>query len=140
MYSMKYIKLIFPAIYIFLFACDRPECNNTNPVFDNNTPNSEIYKSELAKQIRSRNSKDIFYWIDQDTMENGKDYLLVHTQSGHLCAQMHMQVNDWGRLAHVKEVHSMSYIGAGLEDLQYDIVQDSTGTHFIYKSVEDIID
>jgi hypothetical protein len=117
-----------------------PDCKNTNPVFDNNAPNSETYKAELAKQIRSRNSKDIFYWIDTNTTENGKDYLLVFAQSGDLCAKMHMQVNEWGRLENVKIVNSKSYSGAGLEDLQYDIVQDSTGTNFIYKSVTDIID
>jgi hypothetical protein len=117
-----------------------PDCHNSNPVFDNNTPDSKMYRNELARELSGRNKKDIGYWIDHDTRVGGKDYLLVFVQSDSLCAKMQMEVHNWGTLSHVKEVSSKSYSGAGLKNLQYDIVQDTAGARFVYKDVERIID
>ena len=41
--------LILSTLLIFLASCDRPDCENTNSIFDSNGAETNAYKKELVK-------------------------------------------------------------------------------------------
>jgi len=46
---------------LFLVSCDRPQCNNNNPVFNDHLPTSNKYKVELADQINEIGPENLSY-------------------------------------------------------------------------------
>ena len=50
---MKFkILSILLLVLVLIASCDRPDCTNENPIFDNYNPNSKIYKDELVHQLK----------------------------------------------------------------------------------------
>jgi hypothetical protein len=128
--------LLFSAHY----SCNSPQCRNTNPVFENNPPESETYKLELIKQMVRVPSDKFIYWLDGYYEENGKEYLVVNIQGGPLCAKGIMRVDAWGKASGIKKTKGVGYRGAQLAGLTFTIQSDSLGTEFIYHDIDRIID
>jgi hypothetical protein len=132
-----FIFLLF-AFFVCL-SCQRPECVNTNEVLAQNYYDTEAYKKELSQLIRNSPSQ-VDYWLDMYVKKGSNEFLDVHVQSDAICAEAHILVTDWTKLQAIKETGGLGYHGARLEGLQFDIVQDSLHTQFIYKDIESIID
>jgi hypothetical protein len=137
--TSKLSTLILVIIYIALNSCDRPQCQNINPIFEKFSPDRKEYKSELAKQIQNVGAKNLSYWHDKHLRKNGGEYILVYIQGQGLCAKGEIQVTDWGKISGMRR-ESSGYSGAKLEGLKFEIIQDSTGTNFLYKDIDRIID
>jgi hypothetical protein len=46
---LKLSRVLSPAfLLLMVIACDRPDCTNTNPIFDQYLPESEEYKTGLT--------------------------------------------------------------------------------------------
>jgi len=134
----KYFLVV--VLIALMMACDRPECENKNPVLSQNYFDSEPYKRELAKQIQNIDPSKIEYWFDMYVKRGYDEYIDVHVQGADLCAEAHIKVTDWTKLKGIRESGGLSYHGAKLNGLKFDIEQDSLHTEFIYKDIDSVID
>jgi len=125
----------------FLFVnCDRPECTNTNPIFNKYTPESEEYKTELVKQLDRIDPSKLTYWFQKYSTNSGNEQLYFNIQGNGLCAIIVLDVEDWSKLKELKEKKGVSFQGAEFKNLTFDIIQDSSQTKFIYRNFDRIID
>lgn len=127
-------------LLVLFFACDRPDCKNTNPVFDTNAPDTQEYKLELARQLESIDRNRLTYWFFRYVESAGEEQLYFHIQGDGLCAQMVLSVEQWEKLKVLREKKGVSFRGAEFTNLQFDIRQDSLKTEFILKDFNRIID
>ena len=122
-------------ICISFSSCDRPQCKNTNPVFDHFSPATKEYKDELAKQIKILGLHNLRYWFDKSPKENEKELYELYIQVESLCAKIIVE-NKSNR----KHLGNGGYRGAQLKGVKIHITQDSTGTNFILENIDSIID
>ncbi len=134
------IRLPILALCLTIYACDRPECQNRNPVFDQNAPESEVYKAELAKQLSKVRQENLYHWIAGYKETSSDTIMTVHVQNKELCAIMEMKLTDDEAVRQFKKVKGEGYIGARLVDLKYDMVQQDGKTVFIYRGMKRIFD
>lgn len=124
-----------------LLACDRPQCVNSNPVFENNAPTAKIYKDELLQQINTEGKSNLTYWLKGYEERNGKTYLQFNVQARNLCAVADVLVKHWDEKTRgIKRTKGVSYSGAEIKGLEFTVEQDSAHTELIYKSLDAIID
>ncbi len=132
---------IFLTVLVAVFiACDRPECKNTNPIFDNYSPESNEYKTELAKQLDRIDNSKLTYWFNEYVETNGQEILFFNIQGDGLCAIIVLNVEQWGKLEELRQKKGETYRGAEFVRLKFDIQQDSTTVRFIYRDFVNIID
>ena len=138
---LKLSQILFPVIAVCLtVACDRPDCINTNPVFDQYSPESEEYKNELINQLKLNDGEELRYWLKKYDAEHGQEYLYFYVQGGNLCAVMQMKVDNWKGMEDLREKKGVSYRGAEFKGLTYQVSRDESGTKFTYQSYQRIID
>lgn len=125
---------------LFIASCDRPDCENTNPVFDDNSPDSRVYKNELVSQLKSLDEGKLTFWLKSYEEINGSEYLYFYVQGDGLCAVMEMTMENWDGLELVREKKGVSYRGAEFRGLKYEVKLSDEETQFIYRSHDRIID
>lgn len=125
----------------FIFSCDRPVCENTNTIFDKYSPDAKEYKDELVKQLATVDKSKLTYWLDTYQEKNDAKLINVHIQGDGLCAKIVLTIigSDKGIDGIIKN-KGMGYRGAELEDLKFDIKQDSTSTEFVFQEISGIVD
>ena len=131
------------AIFVFLiftWSCNRPECNNTNPVFDQFSPESKEYKEELVNQLGKIDNSKLRYWFDEYQDIDKQEYIRVFIQGDGLCAKAVLAVKQWDDIRSIRQTKGKGYRGAELKKLRFTIVQDSVKTDLIYSGVDAIID
>lgn len=121
-------------------SCDRPKCENKNPIFNNTEPSSKVYKDELVNVLNGIDQSKLTYWLQKYDEQNGIETLYFNIQGDGLCAILHLSVNDWKKLENVRERKGVGRRGAEFTNLKFDIVQDSLSTNFVYKTYDRIID
>jgi len=122
-------------------SCVNSDCNNTNPIFDANVPQSQEYITELAQRLERADKSKTSYWFNSYEVANGQDYINVDVSADSLCAVAHIKVVEWDdNLADIKKSEGKGYSGTQLKNLQIEVAKDSAGTAFIYKSVDEISD
>ncbi len=132
----KFVNLfLLLLIFVSLNSCDRPQCKNTNPIFDQYNPATKEYKAELAKQIKIAGLQNLRYWFDKSLKENEKELYELYLQGESLCAKIIVE-NKSNR----KHLGNGGYSGAELKGVKINIAQDSTGTNFILENIDKIID
>ena len=136
------IKSILALLILCLshVSCDRPKCKNQNPIFDSYSIDSKEYKNELAKEITRIETPNLRYWLNSYLEENGKEYIVVYIQNDELCAKGILEVKEWTKIEGIKKRKGVSYRGAELLGLEFEIYQTDSTTNFIYKNLERIID
>lgn len=126
------------ALLILLTSCNQTGCQNTNPVFEQHTPDSKEYRLELAKQLTTNKDANTTYTFNGYIENSDKTYLIVGIAGDSICAEGYMQVTDWtGTIEEIKRTKGMGYNGAELNGLEYAINNDGT---LVYKSLESITD
>lgn len=136
----KIMRFIYFIIAISLVGCDRAECTNTNPIFDKYTPESSEYREELVKQVERHGKDNIDYWIDGYVAAGNKEYMRVYMQNDKLCAKALLEITGNENLENFRRVKGVSYNGAGLKGLHYQIEKDSNGYYFLFQDVDWIAD
>ncbi len=134
------IKSILLILLLGFISCDRPECNNENPLFENNKPESQVYKDELVKELKNTDQTKLTYWLQKYEERNGNEFLYFHIQGDGLCAIIILTMNEWEKLENVRTKKGISYRGAEFTNLKFEIRKDSLSTEFIYKTFDKIID
>ena len=133
--------LMMSSIIFMLLSCDRPKCNNSNVVFDENEPQSEIYKKELAKQINILGSENLRYWLKSYEKEDFVEYMLIYVQNDSLCAIMQLNVHKWDKkIKHIQERKGVGRRGAELDGLKFTTINRNDSVSFVYKYLTRIID
>tara|TARA_B110000858_G_C17735305_1_gene442219 strand:+ start:807 stop:1226 length:420 start_codon:yes stop_codon:yes gene_type:complete len=133
--------IILLIILILLGSCNCPDCKNDNPIFDNFSPSSKVYKDELVKRLKAKDNKELCYWLKEYEEVNGQGYLKFDDRSDDLCAILVITVLSWdNKLKYVGATKGRSYVGAEFKNLKFNILQDSLNTFFIFKGFDYIID
>ena len=113
----------------------------SNSVFMNSSSSSKEYKSELANLIRS-NPGQLTYYFERylkDTRD-GKEYMVVRCTGKSVDATALVLVERWNKIEGIQASKGEGYTGAELRGLQLDLEEGASGTIFIYKDVEKVID
>jgi hypothetical protein len=131
-------KILFIPI-ILAFACDRPECTNTNPIFDQNEPASNAYKKELVHQIEAIGKSEISYYIAGFEERNNSNYLVLNVQGGDLCAIGYFEIRDPLKLEVLIKTKAVGYRGAEIKGFEFTI-ENEENIELVYSSLDRIID
>ena len=140
---MKTLTKSFLALCLlltFFYSCSRPDCKNSNPIFDKYSPENKEYKDELVKQLNQLDKSSLTYWFEKYEEKEEKEYLHFSVQGENLCARIILTVNQWENLENLRKVRGESYKGAKFKNLEYTIHQDTLLTEFTYVSHKRIID
>lgn len=135
------VKLYIVCTLALLAISCTTECKNTNPIFDKNLPASKTYQEELIRQLSSNGNEDPDFHLENYVEREGETFLYVTVKGANLCATAVVKVMHWD--AELEEIHrtkGKGYQGAGLKNLKFDIVRDSTTTLLVYKDVDYIVD
>ena len=138
----NFIKpLIVLSLLTFIVSCDRPECNNTNPVFDNYAPEAKEYKKELAKQLKSIDQSKLSYWFDKYAEEGNTQFLYVDIHGDNLCATGILTVkNVQNKIDGIIKKKGLGYSGAQLKDVRFEIIQDSIKSELVFLDLGAVVD
>lgn len=135
--TIQTILLVFVLGFI---SCDRPNCTNTNQVFESNNPESKHYKDELVKQLKNIDQTKLRYWLQKYEERNGKEFLHFNIQNDGLCAIIVLRMSTWEKLENLRKEKGVSYRGAEFVNLKFETQTNNSSTQFIYKSFDRIID
>ena len=128
------------SVIILSISCGRPECKNTNSVFDIFTPDAKEYKTELLNQIEAADIGQLRYWFIRYFKKNEKDYIEINIQGGNICAKAEVRVDEWGNMTAIKKKKGLGYSGTELKGFEMMMVQDSNITNLIFVDVDKISD
>lgn len=127
-----------------LSACARPECHNTNPVFDQHSPYSKAYQDELLAQLQRLDPDEVRYWIDTYEGLDGQKLVHFYVQGGDLCAKAIMTIPpDPNKRWPEKKgnwKNGLGSRGAEVLGLKYDVLQTSEKTELVFRGWERMID
>ena len=140
---MTKTSVFFLTIFGLLFAvsCGRPVCKNGNPIFGKYSPDTKEYKDELVRQLAIVDQSKLSYWMDTYQEVNNSQRIRAHIQGNRLCAQIILNINDSKKgIEGIIKTKGKGYQGAKLEDLKFEIKQDSTSTKFIFQEISGILD
>jgi len=131
---MKWLFLLL----LLLAACSRPECTNTDAVFDKYPAESIEYRTELLTQMQKADLNKLSYWIDDVMLINNKRYLQVHIQADNLCAMALLEMGNWKK--ELTPGNMQGYAGAELKGLKYKVLNDTGGPWLKLVNVDHIVD
>ena len=80
------------------------------------------------------------YWFSDHVLLDGNDYILVNIEHEKLCATGMIQVIGRDKLEGVFRTQGSSYKGAELQGLSFDMIRDSSGVEFVYRTLDRIAD
>jgi hypothetical protein len=127
-------------LVLALCACDRPQCRNTVPAFDQYACDSQPYRAELARLLKQTAPGDLSYWLEAYHMEQGREWLEIQVQGPGICACAQVEIADWTSLEGVRKTRGVSYRGAELIGLKLDAVETGEQTRFICQHIERVLD
>ncbi len=137
---MQIYSIVSLIVFLFLaIACGKPECKNRNSVFNDYSFASKEYKEELIKQVQLIGIENLSYFIDSYVEKDSRTYLTVNFIGNGLCAKGVLLVKDWNKLKDIQRTRGMSYRGAKLVGLQFDIPNDSSN-ELVYRDVDYVRD
>lgn len=140
---IKFSTLILTifGLLIIVTGCERPECKNSNPIFNRYTLDTKEYKDELVKQFANIDKSKLTYWVDTFIERDNAPYIQVHVQGDGLCAKFVLVVNDSKKgIEKLLKNKGRGYSGAELKDLKFSIRQNVTSTEFVFQEISGIKD
>lgn len=130
-------KFLAIAAIALAVSCAKHECLNTNPVFDNNSPESVAYKQELINQLK-KGGKFSFI-LTRYAEKGGVPQLYVDVHGSSLCAKATITVTKPDNALYpIIRNKGIGYHGAELEDLTFSL--ESSKNVFVYEGLHSIID
>jgi len=134
--SLSFISLFFG----FLIYFEGPACRNENTIFAKNAPGSEVYNKELIRLFTMVGTDNLYFRFNKYVSENGQDYVILNAIGRDFCAEFPLNITHAKRVENVVRVKGISYEGSNWRGLKFDLVAGKSGTEFIFKDVERIVD
>jgi hypothetical protein len=129
--------LYFGYLAFLTFRYPPANCDNTNPVFENNSYDSRAYKAELIRLLKETKEGKTKFWFSNYVDAN---HIAVTIQNDKICAKGYLTVDKWeGFMKHLKEVKGKSY-GGRLIGLKYNLIDDENKPEIVLLSVRNIAD
>ncbi len=132
--------VFFATVLGFFTSYESPVCNNTNPIFANNPPESEIYKRELLRQFGRNGTNHLYYLYKSYFSKNGQDYLMVRAVGKDFCADFPVNFTHSKRWKYLTKTVGNDHVGCELQELDFDVVAGPSGTEFVFKYLNRIAD
>ncbi len=138
--SLTSLLTIF-GLLVLTAGCDRPVCENTNPIFEQFSPDEKEYKNELVKQLSNFNKSEVSYWMDSYQENNGTQSILVKVQGDGLCAKILFVIDDSDKgIEEILKNKGKGYHGAELENVRFDVKKEGESYEFMFKGISGIVD
>ena len=119
-----------------------PNCHNTNKIFNEYSPNTFEYKTELTRLLKKTKTHETDYWFNGYLDES---HISIFIQNDSICAIGHITISqsklkeDGGFMKHLMKVKGVSYNGP-LKGVEFEFSNDKDNPDIFLKAVEDIID
>ena len=136
---MKLSFKIITLCILTLFSCGKPDCVNTNQVFNKYKSDQFEYKNEIERLMISDYDK-IEFWLDGYVKNDSGEFIKVQISGENICAKTLVKVTDWTKLEGIQKTQGRAYSGAKLVGLKFSSKKDSTNTYFLFKDIEKVID
>ena len=117
-----------------LTSCDRPECENTNPIFNQYEAADQAYQKELIDVMEG---KELRYWLKEYEKEADHEYLWLYVQNEEICALAKMRVGERKGIEGLLAAKGVSYRGAELVGVEYQISSDN---ELVFKGLDHMLD
>lgn len=140
---LKVNVVVLCLLMLLVQSCDRPECRNTNVVFDKFSPFQNEYKAELVKRISMVDREKLQYWISERVVKEGRTYMVVDIDGEGLCAKGVIDITyvpQTNNLKQFQESTGKGYKGARLSGLKYKISNTDGVYSFFFVNVNAIVD
>ena len=140
---LKTILLICIALCFGFFSdFPGPECHNSNKIFANNPPGSEVYNRELIRVFSKFGTDNLYYRTVLYIHEDGKHYMKVKAIGKGFCVEFPLDITNSkdSQFAHVIKIKGFGYNGLLLKGLKFDLINSKSGVEFIFRDLERIID
>lgn len=124
----------------FFTSYESVTCNNTNKVFANNSPSSEVYKKEVLIVFARAGTENLYYLYRSYFSKDGQDYLMVKAVGKDFCAEFPVNFTRAERWHFLRRTVPPDHYDCELQGLKFDIVYDSNGAEFIFRQLNKIAD
>lgn len=131
---------VFISIAILLASCDKPQCTNLNPVFDQHKPADREYRNELAVLVEAADKDSVLFWINHYDSAYGEEFMYADVIGRDVCAVAVFDITGNEEFENYRRVKGVSYSGAQLLAPRYRIQHTDSGAQFILDSVGMILD
>lgn len=131
-------------LLVILVSCNiRPDCTNSNEIFNKYSPKDKEYKDELVTQLENIDKNKLRYWVKEYAERGNEEFIYFNIQGDGLCAiiEINMTIDRHDLLTNSlhngmeskhKEIGS-TRTSIEFFDLEFDILQDSLQTEFIFR-------
>ncbi len=134
-------------LLVVLISCNnRPDCTNSNEIFNKYSPGDRVYKNELVRQLSLVDNSKLKYWIQEYAEIEGENFIYFYIQGDGLCAIIEININTEKIKKEIELTHNgippkhmtigSTHRGIEFMNLEFDIKQDSLLTEFIYRDYE----
>ncbi|MCB9174476.1 MAG: hypothetical protein H6589_07690 [Flavobacteriales bacterium] len=119
-----------------------PDCKNTNKIFNEYSPNTLEYNTELIRLLKKTESLETSYWLGGYL---DPEHISIFIQNDSICTialitiNAHKLKNDGGFLTHLMQVNGVSYNGP-LTGVKFEFSNNKNNPEIFLIAVEDIID
>lgn len=117
-----------------LTSCDRPTCENTNPVFNQYEPGDVAYQEELIDIMQGH---ELRYWLKAYEKEANTEYLWLYVQNEDICALAKMRVGEGEGIEGLLAAQGVSYRGAELVGVEYEVYDQK---ELVFNRLDHILD
>ena len=135
---MRKVSKIFALVsFMALNSCVDVECGNTNPIFDNYSPEDRIYRDALIKELQSADNSNLYFFMDKYVVVNEQEYLSISIKSKSLCATGNFSIKKSDRIFDgIRRAKGQGYRGSLFKNLKYAV----EGNQLVIKSLDAIVD
>ena len=142
LYILGFVILVI-IIYFLITYHFRPDCKNTNPIFDKYPYTDKEYKMELAKQLKLTDSTKCYYYVRKYLEKNNRQYLVVDIVGGNICTKGLFDMTDIFKEGHFQQFQNNKgngWGGAELDGFKYKIDITADTINFVAMSLKRFID
>ncbi len=122
-----------------IIGCGKPDCVNSNSIFNEYRSEQIEYKEEVLKVVESNDDK-IEFWLNRYVKNEEGEFIDVQISGDKICANALILVKDWTKMEGIQKTEGRAFSGAKLVRLKFILVKDSMNSVFLYKDVEKIMD
>lgn len=142
-FLVMYLVIAFYLVTIvyWMVKYPNPNCQNTNKIFSEYSPETSEYKTELTRLLKKTKDYETSYWFGSYI---DSEHVSIFIQNNSICARGHITINeklkeDGGFMKRLMKVKGASYNGP-LTGVEFEFSNDKDNPEIFLVAIEDIID